>query len=256
MENISVLQNFTPDCLRTDPYNYICIENALPQDIYDKLDAEYPKDTILEHAKGVDNDTCYRLNASLAIQDNLLQGVWKDFYEYHTSNEFYNSMVDIFWQLIPENLQKDLRGKTSVRTKGRGPTSLVTDCQAVIHQPIAGSTRTPHVDNPIEIYAGLFYMKRADDTTTGGDFNIHKVTTNDFSVVKKDGRSVPTNILDTITETITYKANTFCCFLNLPGSVHSVTPRTPMPTVERRSVNIIAEFNAKIGKKMYNQSLI
>ena len=82
------------------------------------------------------------------------------------------------------------------------------------------------------------------------------MTTNDFSVVKKDGRSVPTNILDTITETITYKANTFCCFLNLPGSVHSVTPRTPMPTVERRSVNIIAEFNAKIGKKMYNQSLI
>ena len=62
--------------------------------------------------------------------------------------------------------------------------------------------------------------------------------------------------IDTITETITYKANTFCCFLNLPGSVHSVTPRTPMPTVERRSVNIIAEFNAKIGKKMYNQSLI
>ena len=79
MENISVLQNFDSSCLRTDPYNYICIENALPQDIYDKLDAEYPKDTILEHAKGVDNDTCYRLNASLAIQDNLLQGIWKYF---------------------------------------------------------------------------------------------------------------------------------------------------------------------------------
>ena len=33
-----------------------------------------------------------------------------------------------------------------------------------------GTSRTPHVDNPVEIYAGLLYMRPRTDNSTGGNF--------------------------------------------------------------------------------------
>ena len=42
---------------------------------------------------------------------------------------------------------------------------------------------------------------------------------------------------------VPYKKNSFCMFLNVPGSIHSVSPRKK-PTERRRSVNIIGEYNA------------
>ena len=59
------------------------------------------------------------------------------------------------------------------------------------------------------------------------------------------GRQVDETLFNPVKE-VEYKANTFCMFLNVNQSVHSVTPRIN-PTQRRRSINIIGEFN-KTGK--------
>ena len=121
--------------------------------------------------------------------------------------------------------------------------SYVTDCQFVIHEPVAetGTSRTPHLDNPVEIYAGLLYMRKITDTSAGGNFTIHEQTGTIQEVNKTLGRQVANNLHKPIKE-VPYKANSFCMFLNVMGSIHSVTPRIN-PIEHRRSINIIGEYN-------------
>ena len=116
----------------------------------------------------------------------------------------------------------------------------------VVHEPVdqTGTTRTPHLDNPGEIYAGLLYMKKKNDTSTGGNFVLHE-TDKVNKVYNTLGRQVDEKLFNPVKE-VEYKANTFCMFLNVNQSVHSVTPRIN-PTQRRRSINIIGEFN-KTGK--------
>jgi hypothetical protein len=119
----------------------------------------------------------------------------------------------------------------------------VADCQFVVHEPVdsSGTSRTPHVDNPVEIYAGLLYMRPRTDNSTGGNFTIHKTTGEIKEVNKSLGRQVD-NDLHSPVKTVPYNRNTFCMFLNVKDSVHSVSPRL-QPTQRRRSINIIGEFN-------------
>ena len=42
-QQLSVLQNFKPENLKTDPFPYIYIPEVLPWDLYEKLEAEYPE---------------------------------------------------------------------------------------------------------------------------------------------------------------------------------------------------------------------
>ena len=58
--------------------------------------------------------------------------------------------------------------------RGSGESKVVTETQFVIHNPVKETTRTDHLDNPVEIYAGLLYMRKPEDEAEGGDFVIYK----------------------------------------------------------------------------------
>ena len=124
----------------------------------------------------------------------------------------------------------------------------VTDCQFVVHEPVdqSGTSRTPHLDNPIEIYAGLLYMKKPNDIAKGGNFTVYKQIKEVKEVNKTLGRQVPSDSYEPVKE-VSYKQNSFAMFLNVQNSIHGVTPRIN-PSERRRSINIIGEFNQKSGK--------
>jgi len=84
-------------------------------------------------------------------------------------------------------------------------------------------------------------MRKANDTSEGGNFTIHEQIGNIEQVNKSLGRQVEDNVHKPVRE-VPYKPNSFCMFLNVMGSIHSVTPRIE-PTERRRSINIIGEFN-------------
>jgi len=243
MSNLSVLQNIKE--VHTSPYPYVCVEEALPENIYKELEESFPEELVTSTSPH-DGGITYRYKCKEA-KERSIPAIWQDFFAYHTSPEYFSACIELFAPSIEKYYSSDtvrnfLRGHVTTRDVDNSG-QYVTDCQFVVHEPVdqTGTSRTPHVDNPVEIYAGLLYMRKPNDTSVGGNFTIHEQTGNIEQVNKSLGRQVEDNIHKPVRE-VPYKANSFCMFLNVMGSIHSVTPRIE-PTERRRSINIIGEFN-------------
>ena len=231
-----------------DPYPYFIIEDALPNEIYDQLEREWPEQPLLA-TQPHDNGICYRLKADEMLKPGVVSELWRKFTEYHTSIEFYNEVKYIFKDYITDitNVENTL----SPRGWDNGNDMIGTDCQTVMHSPIDFSSRTPHIDNPREIYAGLLYMPYPEDDSTGGEFQIHRSVGQIKRVNKIGGREVEVENQGSIVKSVLYKRNTFVMFCNnSSNSVHSVSKRENA-TLHRRSVNVIAEYNRVAKKSMF-----
>jgi hypothetical protein len=250
--NLSVIQNIST--VEYYPYPYVIVEDALPNKLYNELHNSFPDKLLLEQpAEDIDYVTgkpiCYRYKSSKAAQEQVIPNIWKDFFEYHTSAEYFRACARLFEKPIIEYYSAEfyenlLSDPVGVRKLRKGP--LVTDCQFVLHEALGetSTTKVPHMDNSKEIYAGLLYMKHHDDKSTGGDFVVHEVDTNNDQWFNPQGGR---NVLDGFHRpynVVPYKQNMFTMFLNVFNSIHSVTPRKN--AVERRySINIIGEFKDK-----------
>ena len=241
---LSVLQK-KPTLIKY-PYPHFVIEDALPENIYEQLEAEWPKDQML-NTQPYDNGICYRLKSDELLKPNKVSTLWKDFAEYHTSKLFYQEVQSIFADYI-----KDTDPTLGPRGWVDKDATVWTDCQAVMHKPITYTSRTPHIDNPREMYAGLLYMPYKNDTSTGGEFQIYEAKNNVTKVDMPKGRHVFSEDLGKVVTTVPYKKNTFVMFANsTPNAIHGVTRRAN--AIEyRRSVNIIAEFSRRSNRSMYS----
>ena len=241
MNTYSVLQNFKKEKhFFNEPYPYIVIENCLPLKTFEMLYENFPVQTVKDNFKLVDGHT-YRGLANDFIGSKRVEAkqCWIDFFQYHTSQEFYNEVLTIF------NETRWIKDEKVKVRHTEGDAKIVTDTQFVIHQPTTGTTRSTHIDNPLEIYAGLLYMRQRGDNANGGDFVIYDAPEID-KVVAKTGREIPKDIEKKEHKKITYKENTFVMFLNTNKSVHGVTPRENA-LHDRLSINIIAEAEKKLG---------
>jgi len=242
MSNLSVIQNIKE--VHDRPYPYVCVEDALPENLYKELEETFPEQLVTSTTPH-DGGITYRYKCKEA-QENEIPPIWQDFFSYHTSPEYFKACLSLFGGSIERfySQYRDLLNADNITVRDVDNSgSYVTDCQFVVHEPVdqSGTSRTPHVDNPVEIYAGLLYMRKANDTSAGGNFTIHEQIENIEQVNKSLGRQVEDNVHRPVRE-VPYKANSFCMFLNVMGSIHSVTPRIE-PTERRRSINIIGEFN-------------
>jgi len=232
--------------LYTDPYPHIIVENALPDDLYDRLEREWPTKQLLATAPH-DNGVCFRLKSDEMLKPGKVSALWQQFTDYHTSIQFYNEVQSVFSDYIKHD------------SPGLGPRGwakktdhIWTDCQTVMHRPVETTTRSPHIDNPREIYAGLFYMPYADDNCSGGDFTLYRARASIKEVDLKKGREIFSHDLGVPVKTVPYKRNTLVMFLNRSAEcIHGVTPRENA-TKHRRSVNIIAEYSRSSKKSMYS----
>jgi hypothetical protein len=235
--------------VQADPYPHVVIEDALPWDLYEQLEREWPEQQLLA-TQPHDNGICYRLKADSMLRPGLVSEAWRKFTEYHTSVKFYNEVKNVFKDYITDlpNIENSL----SPRGWDKGNDMIGTDCQTVMHSPIDFSSRTPHIDNPREIYAGLLYMPYPKDDSTGGEFQIHRSVGEIKRVNKNGGREVEVKNQGSIVKSVPYKRNTFVIFCNnSSASVHSVSKRENA-TLHRRSVNIIAEYNRVAKKSMFD----
>jgi len=244
----------------TDPYPHVIIEEALPWDLYEELEKTFPEKQVLNTIP-FDNDICYRLKADILVNPKFQPDVWRKFAEYHTSAEWMREVYELFkpWLSVYPNLTHSLpnleenvsaRGWAGFNLKGKKAT-IETDCQLVMHKPITEkTTRTPHIDNPLEMFACFLYMPYKDDTSTGGEFQLHTIKNDIKRVNKARGREVYPEDVGPVHTTVPYKRNTFVLFCNAtPNTVHSVSKRVN-PSMYRRSINIIAQFKRAWSKKL------
>lgn len=260
-KNLSILQNFRPELVRRDPFPHFVIDHALPGDLYERLQQQYPSaETIFAHhirkksEKKMKPNTRYDLPASVVYVDKMLDiGLWREFVLYHTSQEFLDEMLDKLgntialrydW-LVPLMFKKTPQDrpragirhyKDSVRE-----CEVALDCQVGINSPVSGtpsSVKSLHVDNSVELFAGLFYLRDVQDGSTGGDLEIYRWK-----------RGVPMSFYQRrhiraehaeLAGVVSYGPNKFAWLLNGLDAIHSVSVRN-VTSYPRRLVNIIAE---------------
>ena len=241
---ITVLDNFNAETdYFTEPYPHVIIKNALPKDLYQMLAKTFPTQQMKQKLPLIEGHT-HRYLAKDVLYDKKIpvSKEWEDFFKTHTSQEYYDKVLELFKNDMPYN--KDvIKQKIAVRGVYDN-IDMVTDTQFVVHNPIkVGTTRTTHIDNPQELYAGLLYFRQPNDNSSGGDFEIFDAPKLK-GVHKYRGREVTQDTEKTLVKTVKYEPNTFVMFLNTGKSVHGVTPRKDAE-VERLSINIIAETRSK-----------
>lgn len=246
----SVLQNKKNIKYTTDPYPYFVIDDALPIEIYNSLDESFPEyEKIIKSNMGIKNyeeNTAYRLNAAQSLADTSISNDWKNFIQYHTSSEFTDELFDIFKDSILQIYKvgkEKLPNSQNIGVRFTGNHHFNTDCQFVINTPTSGDTQVigPHLDNPKEFYAGLFYMKNHNDDSSGGNLTTHKFVGKPSFYGKSRVREENVNLI----EEIEYKQNRLVVFLNSPLSIHGVTKRSKTNSY-RKYMNIIGEFNNEL----------
>jgi hypothetical protein len=213
--------------IETDPFPHVVIENALPDDYYAELVRTRPTPQQIMQWTGKIPGPNQRLDLPTKTALLTLSKVWVEFCKSHTSPEFVRRAMALLGA-------KDV------------PVTRV-ECQPGINTPSPTPTkvRGPHLDNPVEIYAGLFYMAEDQD---GGNLEIYRW---------KDGEKkfhgkleVEESCVDLV-KTVPYKPNTFVLFLNGPDALHGVTPRKSRNF--RNLVNVIAETNSPLFKVGYGR---
>jgi|TARA_A100001388_G_scaffold277677_1_gene270535 hypothetical protein len=247
---LSVLQNFKPENLKTNPFPYIYIPEVLPWDLYERLEAEYPEQHCTKgetHGFGTMRYMQHEFD-----YENVVTPLWRDFAAYHTSKEYKDELIRAFrvpmTDLYPKGrfaedlYTKYIRSDVSPRRAPVGSTvrmELQFVMNAIDHKHI----RTPHVDQSKELFACLFYFKKPEDKGEDGGLNIYRNTAGKQWRRVTGREAVPEDIK--AVDHIPYKRNTMVCFLNSVDSLHGVTPRNN-PSHIRRYVNIDGHIVEKL----------
>ena len=268
----SLLKKFRKSDLHIQDFPYILIENALDEDFYNELSINFPKHEIFTEDLNIKENSRYDIPSENYKGSSL---AWKEFLEYHSSLEFYKSIISIFDDEIKktknQNLldlvfKQDLKSGSSKKEFKENKIDVWHDVGININTKVSDnkpSVRTPHLDNPTKIYGGLFYMKNPKDKCKGGNLELYKFK----NKRKYMGNSVPSRFIQKISQ-VDYKENNLVIFLNSDSSIHGVTQRTAtefsrrflyfhatannikMHNTSKRQVSAFEKFLFKVKKKI------
>ncbi len=249
----SVLARASRADIQTEPFPHLVLEEALEPEYFRELAECFPDLEKVRNGRPLENNKAYLLNAVEVLPDPEIPQIWRDFFQYHSSQGFFWEMWN-FWkdslaEVYPdierrfgcrvEELTTALRPKAGSKTAGNDAADVMMDVQFGMNSPVTSVSRVrgPHLDKPFKLFAGLIYFRRPDDDSTGGDLGFYRY---------KGPRHFFDNrydIADRFVERyreVPYRANTLVMWLNTPTSLHGVSPRSLSP-VPRRYVNFIAE---------------
>jgi hypothetical protein len=252
MASLSLFQRVSESDLSLDPYPHVVIRNALPDELCEYLKTTYPS----LQSQGVDvNANNYRWSTH-AAQVDLIEGlhqVWRDFINFHTSQEFLDQVLNLFAEPLlrmyprafpsKEVLLAQRAQRRDLQSGANG--TLMLDAQICGNTPVKqpGAPRGVHFDAPLALYGGLYYLRDDEDDSVGGDLQIWRWNP-EYSYKKKSGEyreNVPAKHVQLV-KTVRYESNTLVFFVNSINSLHSVTVRQTTPHT-RKFVNLLADSN-------------
>ena len=77
--SLSILNNIKSESVVMEPFPHVVIRQALPPDLYAKLDNEYPSiNTILLDGEVPGNNRRYQINAKRGLSTDVLHESWRD----------------------------------------------------------------------------------------------------------------------------------------------------------------------------------
>jgi hypothetical protein len=255
----SILSKVSKADIRHDPFPHIAVPNVLDDDLYEALattmpTAEYISEKI---GKPITSNERYNYMSEPILHDSSMPQVWKDFVTYHSSPEFFQEFLDLFYDDLvkahPDVEEKygklrDLR--VGRRNRDTHEThDILMDCTAVINSPVVGtptSYRGPHVDKPYKLFGGLFYMRLPEDDSTGGDLELYRYRSDEhkFHASKSEyGDSRfdidPKYVVEV--DTVKYRSNCLVMYPINRYALHGVSVRSVTPH-QRRFVALVGDM--------------
>jgi len=247
-----LLADVRPEDVFDDPYSHFTRANVVPAETYAALEADFPSlEMILNGRTDVANNQAVRMTVKQVLNDRRISPMWREFFEYHTSADYWRDVVrlfgDRFRREFPDLEERIGRRYEDWRVVPRGfagEADIHLDCQFVMNTPVTevSSVKTAHVDLCDKIFSALFYFRDPADDTPGGDFEIYRW--------RRSPRFIKHRTMDRDVEMVKivkYAANAYACFLNSANAVHGVSPRG-ITDVPRRYINFIAELPVKAFK--------
>lgn len=250
---ISVLARLSPSQIVYDPFPHLHVADALDADYYAELAAAFPSITRIAGTEALGNNQAYLLSTRAVVADPSMPAIWREFFAYHSSSEFFQAMLR-FWHAplareypdLAQRFDKPLSQLTTVvreRSKEKTPINLkadfTLDCQFGVNSPVTTPTavRGPHVDKPYKLFAGLLYFRHPQDQSQGGDLQLYRFNTKRYHYDSK--LNLEARFVTPVAE-IPYRPNTLVMWINTSRSLHGVSPRS-ISSVPRRYVNLLAE---------------
>lgn len=232
-----------------EPYPHIVMPNAVAPAVYDELESEFPSlDAILSGRNESGSNVAVRLTVKQVLGERRVSPLWRQFFEYHTSAEYWSDVTRIYGDHMrrefPGLEERIGRRFEDWRVKPRGfagEAEVRLDCQFVMNTAVTAvtSVKTAHVDLCDKIFTALLYFRDPADKVAGGDLDIYRW--------KRAPRFIKHRSMDRdveLVKTVPYAANTYLCFVNSERAVHGVSPRG-ITSIPRRYINFIAELPVK-----------
>jgi hypothetical protein len=243
----TLLSVFTPDDVRTDPFPHIVAENVLPEDLVDRLLAAFPADEVVCDGEPPGDNKRFDVLMRRVRTDAAIPAVWREFLEAQSSSQFWADFCRLFGPHVRERYPELASAYGSLEAMQPGvryvdppdTRDVFLDAHLSINTPAkrASTVRAPHVDDPLKLYAGLWYLREAGDDTPGGDLLLYRYVSNDR---KFFGQQIKEKYVEPVAR-VPYARNTLIFFLNTPDSLHGVTPRSPSSHT-RQFVNLVGEM--------------
>ena len=241
-ESISCLSG--EEIVETNPFPHVV--GHLNEDLYKELAEQFPSYNQIVSERAGDN-VLLQMNAADSLSNRdfkcAVSPLWKQFIEYHTSDEFLQTIIRLFGDTIRELYPQVAELPLEAGVRFRDDTPFQLDCQFAVNTPpkVASRVRGPHIDNPIELYAGMIYFpteeyRDQDITDAGGELGLFKWKTNPKFIGKAECEEIDVGYY----KTIRYKPGNMIFWINSPQAVHGVSIRVPGHP-PRRYVNIIGE---------------
>lgn len=244
-----MLEGVRPEEVVIEPYVHFSRKNAVPADVYRQLEADFPRlESILNGRAEPGSNVAVRLTVKQVLGDRRISPLWREFFEYHTSGDYWRDVTRLFGDHLRRefpNLEAKIGRRFEdwrVMPRGfSGEADIRLDCQFVMNTPVrqVTSVKTPHVDLCDKIFSALFYFRDPMDNVSGGDFDIYRW--------RREPRFIKHRSMDRdveLVKTLTYSANSYACFVNSAKAIHGVSPRG-ITEIPRRYINFIAELPFK-----------
>src|SRR5258708_4312562 len=92
----SVLHKACSEMVETRPFPHIVIQNALDEDIYQRLARDFPSFEILIDGRDQRSNDYLHYSANKILADPRVSPSWREFTAYHTSNMFFREVAAVF----------------------------------------------------------------------------------------------------------------------------------------------------------------
>lgn len=240
----SVLDRVDRDAVRTAPYPYLVIDDALPAAEFEALSRTYPDARRMDAKLFDKNNHRYNLLSDWGAAEFPLADAspeWRAFIARHSSADFVRQVFDVFSDYT---VRRD--GAAMLRTDALGPDlarAMKVDAEIPLDQirsRVTVAVNTPvrevsrvrgiHTDAKRKAYVGLFYFRSPEDDSTGGDLEV-------FGWKPGAAREGWPVVVDEkhadLAETVAYKANRFVLFPTTHDALHAVSPRGVTDHVRR-----------------------